>query len=122
MTTSRQAPRANDSSLEALAPRRTGTVEMLWSVALVQCVRIVGEREMVRATDHDAWPSVSRQTIVNRSNVGPDLAAIRVGRYIAVVAQEEHERLVDPCLNDAAHWSTVNIDAGLTPGIVVAEL
>src|SRR5438445_5985993 len=40
---------------------------------------------------------------------------------MAVVAEKEHERPIDPCLNDAPVWSAVNIDACFTPGIFVAK-
>ncbi len=39
-----------------------------------------------------------------------------------MAAQEEHERLVDASLNDAAVQGTVHIDPGLAPGILGAEL
>ena len=77
---------------------------------------------MVRTADHDAQPSIRRQTIVNRLDVHHDLTVFRGGRKITVVAQEEHERCLNTCLNDATDRSTVNIDAGLAPGIVAAEL
>src|SRR5262249_6379225 len=83
---------------------------------------IVAEGEMVRATDCDAEPSIRRQTIINRLDVGLDLTDFRVGRKIAVVAQEKHERLVDACLNDAAVQRTVHVDACLAPGILSAEV
>src|SRR5436305_1888583 len=59
--------------------------------------------------------------IINRLDVGRDLTADRVGQ-IAVVAQEEHEWLMEACMNDAAEWLTVHIDACFAPGIVVAKL
>src|SRR5712692_8360144 len=62
-----------------------------------------------------------RQTIVNRLDVGQDLTADRV-RRIAVVAHQEHERLMKACLNDAAEGLTVHIDPCLASGIVVAKL
>src|SRR6202165_743804 len=77
---------------------------------------------MVWATDLNAYPSVRRQTIINRLDVGLDLTDLRVGRKIALATQEEHERLVDACLNDAAVQRTVHIDACLAPGILGAEL
>src|SRR5258708_2494606 len=76
---------------------------------------------MVRATDLDAQPSIPRQTIINRLDVGLDLAGDRVGR-IAVAAQKKHERLMEARLNDAAEWLAVHIDPCLTPGIIVAKL
>ena len=39
-----------------------------------------------------------------------------------MVAEEKHERLREARLNDAAVGRTVNVDAGLAPSIVVAEL
>src|ERR1035441_3309144 len=39
-----------------------------------------------------------------------------------LVAQDEHERLMEALPNDAAEWLTVQIDACLAPGIVVAKL
>ena len=76
---------------------------------------------MVRATDRDAQPSIRRQAIINRLDIGSDLAVARVGR-IAVVAQEKHERTRDARPNDATQWSAVDIDTCLAPGIVMAEL
>src|SRR6266498_1376567 len=76
---------------------------------------------MVCAGDHDAQPSIRRQSIVNRLDVGHDLTADGIGR-IAVVAQEEHERLMKALPHDAAEWLTVHVDARLAAGIVVAEL
>src|SRR5579864_8145178 len=61
---------------------------------------IVAEQVMVRAADRDAQPAGRRQMIVNRLDVGPDLPADRVGR-IAMVAEEDHERLAHALLNDA---------------------
>src|SRR6202165_4028776 len=77
---------------------------------------------MVWATDLNAYPSVRRQTIINRLDVGLDLTDLRVGRKIALAAQEEHERLADARLNDAAVQRTIHIDACLAPGIQGAEL
>src|SRR5256885_6338984 len=82
---------------------------------------VVAEQEMVRAADRDAQPAVRRQAIIDRLNVGLDLAVCRVGR-LAVVAQQEHERPTDTLTNDAAQRRTVHIDAGAAPGIVMAEL
>src|SRR5258708_36584772 len=76
---------------------------------------------MVRATDLDAQPSIPRQTIINRLDVGLDLAGDRVGR-IAVAAQKKHERLMEARLNDAAEWLAVHINPCLATGIVVAKL
>src|SRR5579864_9586953 len=83
---------------------------------------VVAEGEMVRAANYDAQPFIRRQTIVNRLNVGHDLTNLRVGRKIALAAQQEHERLVDACLTDAAVQRTIHIDACLAPGILGAEL
>src|SRR5713226_2004762 len=82
---------------------------------------VVAKEEMVRPPDRDAQPSLRRQTIINRLDVGPNLTATRVGR-LAVVAQEEHERLMKAVLYDAAEWLTVHIDPCLAPGIVMAKL
>src|SRR5260370_1837211 len=82
---------------------------------------VVTEEEMVRATNRDSQPSIRRQTIINRLDVCFDLTSDRVGR-ITVVAQEEHEGLMEACLNDAAEWLTVHIDPCFAPGIVVAKL
>src|SRR6266566_3358729 len=81
---------------------------------------IIAKEEMVCATNLDQQSSVRRQTIINRLDVGLDLAALRVGR--ALVAEEKHKGLVQTCLNDAAKWATVHIDARLAPGILRAEL
>src|SRR5207237_7744866 len=82
---------------------------------------VVAEEEMVRATDRDAHPSIRRQAIIYRLDIGSDLAVARVGR-IAVVAQEKHERTRDARPNDATQCSTVDIDTCLAAGIVMAEL
>src|SRR5438034_11797470 len=70
---------------------------------------IAAEEKMVRATNLYERPSIRRQAIVNRMQVGRDLTAFRVG-LMAVVAQQEHERPPDPCLNHAAVGSAVHID------------
>src|SRR5690348_7132671 len=79
---------------------------------------VVAEGEMIRAANHDAQPSIRRQSIVNRLDVGHDLTDLRIGRKIALAAQQEHERLVDARLNDAAVQGTIHIDACLAPGIL----
>ena len=76
---------------------------------------------MVRTTDRDAVPGICWKTIVDRLDVGVDLTADRVGR-IAVVAQEEHERLAQALLNDGAKGLAVDVNPRRAPGIVVAEL
>src|SRR6267143_412780 len=50
------------------------------------------------------------------------ISDLRVGRKIAVAAQEKHERLVDASLNDAAVQRAIHIDGCLAPGILRAEL
>src|SRR5216117_3657703 len=52
---------------------------------------VAAEEKMVRATNLYERPSIRRQAIVNRMQVGRDLTAFRVG-LMAVVAQQEHER------------------------------
>src|SRR6266403_1780810 len=89
-------------------------------MALLQC-SVVAEKKMVRATNLQQRPSIRRQTIVNRSDVGHDLTALRLG-LTTVVAQKEHKRPVDPRLNNAAVWSAVHIDACFAPGILVADM
>ncbi|SPE55223.1 hypothetical protein SBV1_2100002 [Verrucomicrobia bacterium] len=58
--------------------------------------------------------------IVDRSNIGHDLAALCVRCFL--VAEEKHEVLTQAGLNDAAKRTTVNIDADLASGILRAEL
>jgi hypothetical protein len=91
----------------------------MFNVALQQR-SVVAEQEMVRAADLDQQSSVPRQTIINRLDVGLDLTALQVGRVL--VAQEEHEGLVQTRLNDAAKWTAIHIDARLAPRMLRAEL
>src|SRR5947208_1005552 len=76
---------------------------------------------MIRAADGDEQPLIRRQTIVNGSDVAHDLPPLRL-RFAMVIAQKKHEWPIDSCLNDAAEWSAVDIDACLASRIVVAEL
>src|SRR5438105_3428385 len=76
---------------------------------------------MVRAADRDTQPSLPRQTVVNRLDVPPDPARLRIGP-MDLVAQYEHERLMQALPNHAAEWLPVHIDACLAPQIVVAKL
>src|SRR6267142_6177058 len=82
---------------------------------------VVAEEEMICAADCDLQPPVRWQVIVNGLNVGLDLTGLRVG-FAAVVAEDEHEWLMETLLNHAAERLAVHINPGLTPGIVVAEL
>ena len=82
---------------------------------------VVAEGEMMRTADCKALPSIRRQTIINRLNVGPDLLALRVG-LAAVIAEKKHEWLMDPLRNDVAEGSAVQINACLAPRVVVAKL
>src|SRR6267154_3096714 len=82
---------------------------------------VVAEEKMICAADRDLQPPVRWQVIINRLNVGLDLTGLRVG-FAAVVAEDEHEGLMETFLNHAAERLAVQIDSGLTPGIVVAEL
>src|SRR6266699_3302740 len=81
---------------------------------------VVAKEEMVCATDLDQQSSVRRKPIINRLDVGLHLTSLRVGRV--VVGEEKHEGLVETCLNDAAKWTTVHVNARLAPGILRAEL
>src|SRR5260370_3994017 len=82
---------------------------------------VVTEGKVERAADRGVQPAVRRNMIVDGFDVAYDLNAFRVGRS-AVVAQEEHEWLTEPGLDHAAVRSTVDVDACLAPGILVAEL
>src|SRR5882762_8923010 len=82
---------------------------------------VIAEEEMICAADGDLQPSARRQVIINRLNVGLDLTGLRVG-FAAVVAEDEHERLMETSLNDTAERLTIDIDSGLAPRIVMAEL
>src|SRR5712671_3518680 len=82
---------------------------------------VVAEQKMICAADRDLQPPVRWQAIVNGLNVGLDLTGLRVG-FAAVVAEDEHERLMETVLNHAAERLAVHIDSGFAPGIVVAEL
>src|SRR2546421_12841262 len=70
---------------------------------------VIAEGEMIRAVDHDAQPSVLRQTLINRLNVGEYLTSLRIRRKVTMVAQEKHEWRVDACLKDTAVQRTVDI-------------
>ena len=76
---------------------------------------VVAEGEMVRAPDRDTYPCIRRQPIVNRVYVSCDLIDFRGRREITLATQEEHEGLVDACLNDAAVQGTVHINTGFAP-------
>src|SRR5437764_13020036 len=76
---------------------------------------------MIRAADGDEQPLIRRQTIVNGPDVAHDLPPVRL-RFAMVIAQKKHEWPIDSCLNDAAEWSAVDIDACLASRIVVAKL
>ena len=54
--------------------------------------------------------SVRRQTIVNRLDVGHDLAGFGIGLTV-VVAHQEHEGLMKAGLNDAAERLSTSIPA-----------
>ena len=82
---------------------------------------VVAEHVMERAADRDEEPPVGRYAIIDRPDVADDLNARRVGCG-AVVAQEEHERLMESGLDHAAVRSAVDVDACLASRIFVAEL
>src|SRR5580693_1851064 len=82
---------------------------------------IVAEEKVICSANRDAQPSTLREPIVNRLYVGHDLHALRV-HFAAVVAHQEHERLMKAFLNNAAEGLTVHIDGCLAAGIVVAKL
>src|SRR5437763_2347185 len=82
---------------------------------------VVAERVMVRAADRDEEPSIRREAIVNRLDVAFHLAVLRIGR-MDLCAHKKHERLVDTFPNHTAERPTVNVDACLASGIVMAEL
>src|SRR5205085_5702849 len=77
--------------------------------------------EVICAADGDLQPTVRWQVIVNRLDVGLDLTGLRAG-FTAMVAEDEHERLMETLQNHAAERLAGHIDPGLTSGIVVAEL
>src|SRR5712672_1714053 len=79
---------------------------------------VVAEEKMICAADRDLEPPVRWQVIVNRLDVGLDLMGLCVG-FAAVVAEDEHERLMETFLNHAAERLAVHINPGLTPRIVV---
>ena len=82
---------------------------------------VVAEHEVEGASNRHAQSPVGRDAIIDRLDVGLDLSARRVG-LPAVVAEEKHERLREPVSKHAAVRSAVDVDAGLAPGILVAEL
>src|SRR5713226_4733713 len=69
---------------------------------------VVTEREVERASDRHAQPPVRGDAIIDGLDVALDLNARRVG-FIAVVAQEEHERLRQPISDHAAVRSAIDV-------------
>src|SRR5437868_10430849 len=89
-------------------------------VALQKCT-VVAEKEMVRSADGDPQAFVGRHAIVDGLNVGHDRAARRIGR-VPIVGKQKHEWVWYAFANYSSQRRTVDIDAGLASGIVVAEL
>lgn len=83
---------------------------------------VVGKGEMVCTFYGYAQPPVGRETFIDRLDVRLDLAHLLVGGKIALSAQKEKERLVNPGFNNGAQGSAVDIDSRLATWIRRAEL
>ena len=82
---------------------------------------VFAEAEVIRAAYEYFKPAVARQPIVNGADVRFDWAGLRIG-LASVVAQQEHEGLVQTDLNDVAQRTAVYINPRFAPGILRAEL
>src|SRR5437868_8552164 len=89
-------------------------------VALQKCT-VVAKQEMVRSTDGDPQAFVGRHAIVDGLDVGHDRAARGI-RRVPIVGEQKHEWVRYAFANHSAQRRTIDIDAGVASGIVVAEL
>jgi len=82
---------------------------------------LITEAEVIRPANGYEQPSIWK-ALVDGMDVGRDPLASRIGQLTAVVTQEKQERLLKTLLQDAAVRGTVDVDPGLAPRVIVAEL